>query len=53
MYSNLDNIPLPIEILTSHLFVYDIINNPYKTKFLQLAEKLGNDTLNALPMLAY
>lgn len=53
MYSNPDNIPIPIEVLNPHILVYDIINNPYKTKFLQLAEQLGTETLNGLPMLAY
>lgn len=53
MYNNPNNIPIPIEVLNSNLLVYDIINNPYKTKFIQLAEKLGADTLNGLPMLAY
>jgi len=53
MYNNPDNIPIPIEVLNPHILVYDIINNPYKTKFLQLAEQLGAEILNGLPMLAY
>ncbi|MGM0445947.1 MAG: shikimate dehydrogenase [Bacillota bacterium] len=53
MYNNPDNIPVPIEVLNPNLLVYDIINNPYKTKFIQLAEQLGADTLNGLPMLSY
>jgi shikimate dehydrogenase len=53
MYNNPNNIPLPIEVLNPNLLVYDIINNPYKTKFIQLAEQLGADTLNGLPMLSY
>lgn len=56
MYNNPENTPVPPEVLEAgvkHLLVYDIINNPYKTRFLQLAEKLGADVLNGLPMLAY
>jgi len=53
MYNNPNNISIPVEVLNPHILVYDIINNPYKTKFLQLAEQLGAEILNGLPMLAY
>jgi len=54
MFPNFDEMP-PVDLLLlpEGAFVYDIIYNPEKTKFLQEAEKLGFPTLNGLSMLLF
>ncbi|MEJ2251113.1 MAG: shikimate dehydrogenase, partial [Candidatus Lokiarchaeota archaeon] len=51
MFPKTDKSPLPKEILHEHLFVFDLIYNPYSTKFLSEAKGLGCQTLNGLDML--
>jgi len=46
-----DYIPIPFEVLTEHHLVIDLIYNPEKTKFLQLAEENGATILNGYSML--
>lgn len=42
---------IPFEFITEHHLVYDLIYNPAKTKFLQLAEQKGATIKNGLEML--
>lgn len=42
---------IPFEFITKHHLVYDLIYNPAKTKFLQLAEQKGATIKNGLEML--
>ena len=52
MYPNVDEMPpVDLKLLPEGAFVYDIIYNPAKTKFLQTAEELGFPTLNGMSML--
>ncbi|UTW65876.1 shikimate dehydrogenase [bacterium SCSIO 12643] len=52
MYPNEDEAPdIPYEFLTENHFVYDLIYNPEKTKFLSLAENKGCNVQNGLEML--
>ena len=54
MFPNVDEIPpVDLDLLPEGAFVYDIIYNPLKTKFLQKAEELGFPTLNGLSMLLF
>jgi len=46
-----DYISIPFEELTEHHLVIDLIYNPEKTKFLELAEKNGATILNGYSML--
>lgn len=52
MFPNVDEAPdIPYELLTENHFVYDLIYNPEKTKFLSLAENKGCNVQNGLEML--
>jgi shikimate dehydrogenase len=52
MYPNVDDTPdLPYQFLSSHHFLFDLIYNPAKTKFLQEGEKRGATILNGYKML--
>ena len=52
MYPEIDAMPpVDLKLLPEGAFVYDIVYNPAKTKFLQTAEELGFPTLNGLTML--
>ncbi len=52
MYPNVDDMPpVDLKLLPEGAFVYDIIYNPAKTKFLQTAEELGFPTTNGMSML--
>jgi shikimate dehydrogenase len=43
--------PLPYQLLTPRHYLYDLVYNPAKTKFLSLGEARGCKLLNGLPML--
>jgi shikimate dehydrogenase len=43
--------PLPYQHLTPRHYLYDLVYNPEKTKFLSLGEVRGSKVLNGLPML--
>lgn len=52
MYPNVDDAPdIPYDLLTESHFVYDLIYNPEKTKFLRQAENKGCSVQNGLEML--
>lgn len=52
MYPDIDEAPdIPYEFLTENHYVYDLIYNPEKTKFLSLAENKGCNVQNGLEML--
>ncbi len=52
MYPNMENYPpIPYHLLTTHHFLYDVIYNPAKTRFLASGEKYGARTQNGLKML--
>ena len=54
MFPNVDEMPpVDLQLLPEGAFVYDIVYNPAKTKFLQKAEELGFPTLNGLTMLLF
>ncbi len=50
LYPDVKKTPIPKELLTDHLFVYDIIYNPLKTQFLKDATEIGCKTLNGIDM---
>lgn len=47
------DLPLPMELLSSHLLVYDLVYNPARTPLLEAAKRVGARTLEGLPMLIY
>ncbi len=52
MAPNINDVPeVPFEFLTENHYVYDLVYNPVKTKFLELAEKQGANIQNGLEML--
>ncbi|HET7897858.1 MAG TPA: shikimate dehydrogenase [Flavisolibacter sp.] len=52
MYPNVNaNPPIPYEYLTPKHFLYDLIYNPEKTKFMAEGEKRGAQTCNGYEML--
>ena len=54
MYPAVDSSPLKkeeLQELPKDAFVYDVIYNPTKTKFLEIAESLNKKTLNGIEML--
>ncbi len=53
MYPHINECPISSNLLEGTELVYDLIYNPYETKLLQLASKLGAKTINGLPMLIY
>jgi shikimate dehydrogenase len=50
MYPDLEKTPISKDLLGDHLFVYDIIYNPLKTKLLKDASEIGCKTLNGIEM---
>lgn len=51
-YPNVEECPpIPYEYLNSQHFLYDLIYNPEKTKFLELGEKSGAKSKNGFEML--
>jgi shikimate dehydrogenase len=52
MYPNMDASPsIPYQFITPNHFLYDIVYNPEKTKFLQEGEKRGAQICNGYEML--
>ena len=52
MAPNVNNAPdIPYDLLTENHYVFDLVYNPVKTKFLELAEKQGASIQNGLEML--
>ena len=52
-YPNVDDCPsIPYEHLTDQHYLYDLVYNPEKTKFLELGEKAGATIQNGYNMLA-
>lgn len=45
--------PVPAELISPGTLVYDVVYNPLKTRFLELAEQAGARTLGGLSMLVY
>ncbi|MFQ6050226.1 MAG: shikimate dehydrogenase [Candidatus Hydrothermarchaeota archaeon] len=53
MYPNVNESPVPKEILHDELVVFDIVYNPLKTKLLKEAEEMGAKTIDGLGMLVH
>lgn len=53
MYPNVDEIPLPPDLLRSDLLVYDLIYNPLKTRLVAEAQARGARAMTGLGMLVY
>ncbi len=50
MYPNVNKTPISKDLLSEHLFVYDIIYNPLNTQLLKDASEIGCKTLNGIEM---
>ena len=50
MYPEVKKTPIYKDLLADHLFVFDIIYNPLKTRFLKDASEMGCKTLNGIEM---
>lgn len=50
MYPNVNKSPISKELLTHHLFAYDVIYNPLQTQFIKDASEIGCKTLNGIDM---
>ncbi|MBT3539285.1 shikimate dehydrogenase [Candidatus Parcubacteria bacterium] len=50
MYPNIDESPVPKELLRSNQTVFDIVYNPVETKLLQHAKDIGAKTISGLDM---
>ncbi len=53
MYPNINETPVPKEILHEELVVFDIVYNPLKTKLLREAEEVGAKTIDGVGMLVH
>jgi len=51
MYPNINQSPIPKELLHPELFVFDVIYNPLETQLLRYAKDIGCNTLSGLEML--
>jgi shikimate dehydrogenase len=52
MHPDMDSMPpIPPESFHSGMLAYDLIYNPYETRFLRFAREAGAKTLNGLEML--
>jgi len=47
------DLPMPAELIHPEMLVFDIIYNPFETRFLAEAKRRGARTLGGLPMLVY
>ena len=47
------DLPMPAELIHPNMLVFDIIYNPFETRFLVEAKRRGARTLGGLPMLVY
>ena len=53
MVPGVDETPVPAQLLTKGLIVFDIVYNPVKTRLLKEAEAVGAQTINGLDMLVW
>jgi len=53
MSPNVDNTPVPADLLRADLTVYDIVYNPVKTRLLQNAEAAGATIISGVDMLVW
>ena len=53
MYPNINDIPLPPDLLHDGLLVYDLIYNPMKTRLVSEAQTRGAKAITGLKMLVY
>lgn len=53
MNSNINLSPVPLAVLQKSELVYDMIYNPYQSKFLSLGKESGAKTINGLSMLLH
>lgn len=53
MSPNVDEIPVPANLLKPSLIVFDIVYNPIKTRLLREAEAAGAETISGLDMLVW
>lgn len=53
MYPEIDDIPIPKEVLHTELLVSDLIYNPFQTKLLKEGQKIGSKTHNGLGMFVH
>lgn len=51
MYPNVKDTPVDERVLVNFNYVFDMTYNPVETQFLQIANRLGKDTVNGLNML--
>jgi len=52
MYPKIDSFPeIPYELISEKHYLYDLVYNPEKTKFLKKGEEKGAKTKNGLEML--
>ncbi len=50
MFPDVDQTPVPINVLKEGMIVFDAVYNPIETKFLKNAKKKGCQTINGLSM---
>ncbi|MBA7702925.1 Shikimate dehydrogenase (NADP(+)) [subsurface metagenome] len=53
MSPNIDETPVPAQLLKPGLVVFDIVYNPIKTRLLREAEAAGAKTINGVDMLVW
>jgi shikimate dehydrogenase len=53
MVPDVNEMPIPAELLKPRLIVFDIVYNPLQTKLLKAAESAGAKTINGLEMLVW
>lgn len=53
MSPNIDQSPVPCDLLCANLVVFDAVYNPYQTRLLREAKEAGAQTINGLEMLVW
>jgi len=53
MSPNVDETPVPAQLLKAGLIVFDIVYNPIKTRLLREAEAVGAETISGIDMLVW
>jgi shikimate dehydrogenase len=53
MSPNIDQSPVPCDLLCANLVVFDAVYNPYQTRLLREAKEAGAQTINGLEMLIW